>query len=835
MVGIVIVSHSARLAEGVCELADQMTQGAVRLAVAGGIDDPENPIGTDPFKVRDAVEQVFHPDGVVVLMDLGSALLSAEMALEFLEPAVAERVFLCEAPLVEGAVAAAVQAMIGAPVERVLDEARNALQAKAAQLGRAPVAPSQPEPPVDGASADDRSAAEETLELVVPNRLGLHARPAARLVGLAGQYAASLTLEKGDRRGDGKSLLQVSLLGARMGDRLRLRARGPDAAELLRAVAALAQDNFGDRDRDGESPVSVSAEAIATPAAADRPYLAGVPAAAGVAIGPVARYEPSLPPVTATRVADPAAEWERLQAAAAAATAELAALEQQTARTAGAAEAAIFTAHRLLLTDPALLGRAHATIAEDAVNAAAAWQTAVDATAAAYAALDDPYLRTRAADVEDVGRRVLRLLLAVEPPTLDFARPVILVAADLAPSDTARLDRNVILGLVTELGGATSHSAILARALGIPAVVGVGPALAQLRAGQVIALDGASGRVWPAPDAETLAELEQQRAAWLERQAAARDVGRAPAVTRDGRHIEVVANIGGPRDAAVALEYGAEGVGLFRTEFLFMGRNEPPDEEEQFTAYRSAVEMLGDRPLIIRTLDAGGDKPIPYLPIGAEENPFLGWRAIRYCLEMPAFFQTQLRAICRASALGRVKLMFPMIATVDEVRRARALLADAQQQLAAAGVPYDPQMEVGVMIEVPSAVTVADQLATLVDFFSIGTNDLTQYLLAADRGNARVAGLVDALQPAVLRAIAQTAAAAQAAGIRVAMCGELAGRPEATALLVGLGLDELSMSAPAIPAVKAAVRGLDAREAQALAAEVLTLDTVAAVRERLRR
>lgn len=824
MVSIVIVSHSQRLAEGVLELAEQMAQGRVALAAAGGIDDPDHPIGTDPIKVQNAIEAVYTPDGVVVLMDLGSALLSAEMALEFLSPEQRPHVYLCEAPLVEGAVAAAVQAMTGANAKQVMTEARAALSAKIAQLW-----PSDAPPPIPPSEARLPTGGL-TLELVIPNRLGLHARPAARLVALANQYEAEIAVGRpAGPAANAKSINQVATLGARQGEAVIVRAYGADAGAALSAIAALAADNFGDVD----TPTPVAALPQSAPPAEAPDQIGGVAASAGVAIGRLALYAPGAPEVVTYPAADWAAEWARLHVALQAVAAELAALQVETARRVGSAEAAIFEAHRLLLLDPDLHAVAQRHLQEEGINAEAAWQATFLAAAERFAELPDPYLAARAADVHDVGQRVLRYMLGAPPPAFDFDVPVILAAADLTPSDAARLPRERVLGLITAAGGATSHSAILARALGIPAVVGVGVGFARLQPEALIALDGERGRIWLAPTPAILAELKQRQAAWQTAQEAARATSQALARLRDGRRIEVSANIGRPSDIETALSYGAEGVGLFRTEFLFMDRTTPPDEEEQFQAYRAAAATLEARPLIIRTLDVGGDKPVAYIPIGQEDNPFLGWRGIRYCLDTPALFKPQLRAICRASGVGLVRLMFPMIAAVEELRRARELLAQTQAELAAEGIAYDPAMPVGVMIEVPAAVLIADQLAPLVDFFSLGTNDLTQYVMAADRGNAAVADLADALQPAVLRAIAQTVTAGHAAGIWVGMCGELAGNALATPLLVGLGLDELSMSAPAIPAVKAALRDLDSAQAQQVAQKALGLDSAESVRRHL--
>ena len=839
MVGLVIVSHSAQLAEGVRELAQQMTQGRVPLAVAGGIDDPDDPIGTDATRVLAAIEAVYSPDGVVVLMDLGSALLSAETALDFLPDEQRPHVYLSQAPLVEGAMAAAVQAMVGAPVAQVLAEAESALAVKREQLGGWDGA-------TPAAEATPAAGHDEQISLTVRNRLGLHARPAARFVTTAGRFAADVRIRKGDKEANAKSINQVAILGVRQGDVITVSAGGPDAAAALAALRALADDNFGDRDEVVSGQWSVVSEQNPTDLLTTdhRPlttvHLPGIPASPGVAVGPAVLYRPRVPEVVARPVDDPAAEWQRLQEAVATARAEIDALYRRAQTQVGKDEAAIFEAHLLFLEDPTTLEATRAIIFDESLNAEAAWQRQTASLAAAYAGMEDAYMQARAADIEDVGRRVLRGLLGIEPPSLDFATPSVLIAADLTPSDTARLDPARVLAICTELGGATAHSAILARALGIPAVVGLGPGVWQVAEGQQVAVDGDAGALWPQPDDAQLAEFAARHEAWLEGQRRAKEAGQAPAVTLDGCRVEIAANIGSPKDVGPALEYGAEGVGLFRTEFLFMDRPDAPSEAEQFEAYRLAARLMGGRPLIIRTLDVGGDKPLPYLDLGEEANPFLGWRAIRFCLQRPEIFMPQLRAILRAAAPEDgeprdVRIMFPMVGTVGEVRAAKAMLDAARAELHAEGLPHGESVSVGIMIEVPSAVAIADQLAREVDFFSIGTNDLTQYVMAADRGNARVAGLASALQPAVLRQVGAAAAAAHAAGIWIGMCGELAGNPLATPVLLGLGLDELSMSAPAIAAVKDAVRGLTLDEARQLAAAALAAESAEAVLELLQK
>ncbi len=836
MIGIVLVAHSEKLAQGIRDIVLQMVGDDAPIAAAGGTDNPDSPIGADPIRVMSAIESVYSDDGVLVLMDLGSAIMSAEAAIEFLPPEQQDYIFLCEAPLVEGAIAAAVQAMGGSDMARVMAEARGALAAKTAQLE--PILHIKPPPSQVSASPVDRSTASteaHAITLITPNRLGLHARPAAKLVTILNRFQADVRITKGERTVNAHSLNQVVTLGAKRGDELTFHAAGRDALVALAAIVALAEENFGDDDIDAAADVAISDVVGGVDGGVDD-ELRGVPAADGVAIGPVFRHQPALPPVMERTAEAPPVEWERLEAAIAGALAELEQIRTVTKEQAGGAQAAIFDAQILMLQDPELHARAQQLLFPSApsfdtesISADAAWRQVIEEVAAAYRRLDDAYLQARVADVIDVGRRVLRRLTGVGAAPLILERPSILVARELTPSDAATLDPNQVLGVITERGGATSHSAILARALGIPAVTGVVGALERLLDGQVIGLDGERGRVWPAPDEERLRELRAQRSRWLEQRTAARQEGEKPAVTQDGRTIEVAANISGPDEIPGALANGAEGVGLFRTEFLFMGRSAAPDEDEQAAAYAQIAAALAGRPLIVRTLDVGGDKPIPYLDAGAEANPFLGRRGIRYCLDHPALFKTQLRALLRAGADHPLKIMLPMVSVVEEVARVKELLAEAQDELKSEGVPFALPLELGVMIETPAAVLAADRLAQEVNFFSIGSNDLTQYIMAADRANAGVAGLASPFQPAVLRAMDQVVQAGHEAGLWVGLCGELAANVTVVPLLVGLGLDELSMSSPAIPQVKQAIRNLTVRRATEIARRALSLSSAAAV------
>jgi phosphocarrier protein FPr len=458
----------------------------------------------------------------------------------------------------------------------------------------------------------------------------------------------------------------------------------------------------------------------------------------------------------------------------------------------------------------------------------------MDEAIAAQWALESPYLRERATDLADVRQRVLHLLVDGDFALPAPHEPSILVVEDLAPSHVLQLDPQLVLGICSERGGANSHAGILARGLGIPAVFGVRLELGRLRSASLLALNGDTGQVWVDPDAETLAQLKAARDRWLALRQAARQLSSQPAVTRDGRQIRVAANVAAVADTRAALKEGADGVGLLRSEFLYLDRAAPPSEEEQIAVYAAIAGLLEGRPLVIRTLDVGGDKPLPYLEPGSERNPFLGVRGIRLCLNHPDIFKTQLRAILRAGVGHDVKVMFPMISSVAEVRAAREILAEAQAELSQSGTPFDKSMAVGIMIEVPSAVALADQLAREVDFFSIGTNDLSQYVMAADRTNAGVARLADALHPAVLRLVRATVEAAHAAGIWVGVCGEIAGDPLATPILVGLQVDELSMSPSAVPVVKQAIGALTMPQAVSIAAEAMELENAEAVRLHLR-
>jgi phosphocarrier protein FPr len=714
-------------------------------------------------------------------------------------------------------VAAAVTAKLGASLEEVAAEARGALRAKVAHLGTG-----EAKAPVSAAS-DEGGA---TVRLAVRNPLGLHARPAARFVQTAGSFDADVTVTNvttSSGPASGRSLNALATLGVRQGHELIVAARGPQAEEALAALTALAERDFDEQ----EPAVAAPAPLPAPPT--DEGSLAGLPGAPGTALGAARHFRAAEPEIPTEPASDPYAEWEALERAIAHVRAEIEATRDSVAARAGEYNAAIFDAHLLFLEDEALVEPARRAVFEQRQNAAQAWDAAAESVAAGYRALDDEYLSARADDLTGVARQVVSQLVGGTRGSAAIAEAGIVLASDLTPADTAALDRELARGIATAYGSATSHSAILARSLGIPAVVGVGERLLEVPEGTSLVLDGDAGAVYVDPPEELVHGYERQRA---EREQATRRAlasARKPAHTRDGRRIDVVANVGSPADVDLAVANGAEGVGLLRTEFLFLERDTLPSEEEQLAAYEEMAERLRGRPMILRTLDVGADKPLPYLPRRPEANPFLGVRGLRLGLEQPELLETQLRAALRAAARYPLSVMFPMVAILAEYQEAVSALVRAREQLEKAGQAAG-QPGVGIMVEVPAAALGAEAFAPVVDFFSIGTNDLTQYTLAAERGNEQVAGLADALHPSVLRLVYAVSEAAQAHGKWVGVCGELASEPLAVPVLVGLGVTELSVNPPAVPRIKEAVRQVDFSTATSLAREALRLGSAEQVR-----
>jgi len=560
----------------------------------------------------------------------------------------------------------------------------------------------------------------------------------------------------------------------------------------------------------------------------------GIAASPGIAAGRVYIYRKREPVIHREHIAavHVPAEEERLDEAVRLSKIQLEDLRDKVAQELGASEASIFEAHLMMLDDPAFVPEIKDTIRQELIKAEHALFKVVERYVQTFNAIEDEYLKGRAADLKDIGERLAGNLLGMAGNTLeDLPEDAVILAVDLAPSDTARLDKSRCRAFVTEMGSRTSHTAIMARSMEIPAVVGIAGITGKAEDGDKIIVDGDAGLVWLNPDPATLKLYRRKQHEYRQLRQELQGLKDLPAETScGGRRVELSANIGTPEDCTAALANGADGVGLFRTEFLYIDRDHLPGEEEQLKAYTAAAMAMAPRPVIIRTLDIGGDKRLPYLHLPEEMNPFLGVRGIRLCLERPDIFKTQLRAILRAGISGNVRIMYPMIADVSEIRAANALLAEAKRELADEGISCADQLPVGIMIETPAAALTADLLAKEVDFFSIGSNDLIQYTMAADRMNERLYRLHELLHPAVLKLIKHIIDAAHRAGKWVGMCGEMAGSEEAAPLLLGMGLDEFSMSAASIPRIKKIIRSLSYAQAADIAREALALPAADSIR-----
>ena len=550
-----------------------------------------------------------------------------------------------------------------------------------------------------------------------------------------------------------------------------------------------------------------------------KPTLQGIAASDGIAIAKV--YTLTEPDLTVTKVTveDSEKEVSRLDDALAASIKDVELIKETALKNLGEEEAQVFDAHLMVLSDPELIGQVKDNITSNKVNAESALKEVTDMFISIFAGMEDnPYMQERAADIRDVSKRVLAHLLGVKIPSpATIKDEVIIVAADLTPSDTAQLNRQYVKAFVTDIGGRTSHSAIMARSLEIPAIVGTKEVTSTAKDGDIIIVDGLTGDVFLNPSEEVVAEYRAKAEAFAAQQAEWEKLKDSKTYTKDGHQVELAANIGTPKDLEGVVNNGAEGVGLYRTEFLYMDSHEMPTEEDQFEAYKAVLEGMNGKPVVVRTMDIGGDKELPYLPLPHEMNPFLGYRAIRISLNEPEMFRTQLRALLRASVYGKLRIMFPMIATLNDFRGAKALLEEEKAKLIAEGVAVSDDIQVGIMIEIPAAAVLAHQFAKEVDFFSIGTNDLIQYTMAADRMNERVSYLYQPYNPSILTLIKHVIDSAHKEGKWAGMCGEMAGDQTAVPLLVGLGLDEFSMSASSVLKTRSLIAKLTLSDMQALA------------------
>ena len=552
--------------------------------------------------------------------------------------------------------------------------------------------------------------------------------------------------------------------------------------------------------------------------------ITGIPASPGIVFGKALVLKEEKIVLDFQKISEDQVEAEvaRFYAGREAAVEQLNSIHQRALKSLGEEKAAIFEGHLMILEDEELEEEIIDYLRSNKVNASVAASKIIDQQVEMLSEIDDEYLKERAGDIRDIGNRLIKNILGMHIVDLgDIAEESILVAYDLTPSETAQLNLEKVLGFITDIGGRTSHTSIMARSLELPAIVGTNDVTARVNTGDYLILDAVNNRVYVNPTQAEIDELKTLEAKLAEEKAELAKLKDLPAVTLDGHKVEVVANIGTIRDCEGAHRNGAEGVGLYRTEFLFMDRDQLPSEEEQFIAYKEVVEAMEGRLVVLRTMDIGGDKELPYLNLPKEMNPFLGWRAIRIALDRREILHAQLRAVLRASAFGKLAVMFPMIISVEEIRELKSVLETLKAELRAEGKAFDENIQVGVMVETPSAAVNAKFLAKEVDFFSIGTNDLTQYTLAVDRGNELISHLYNPMSPSVLGLIKQVIDASHAEGKWTGMCGELAGDERATLLLLGMGLDEFSMSAISVPHIKKLVRSVSYQEAKALADEAL--------------
>jgi phosphoenolpyruvate-protein phosphotransferase/dihydroxyacetone kinase phosphotransfer subunit len=834
MVGIVLVSHSRALALSVQELVRSMTGPKLPLAIAAGAGENHEELGTDAVEIAEAIVAVRGEEGVLVLMDMGSAILSSETALDLLDEPLRANIRFCAAPFVEGAVASGVTANLGASLDEVCAEAIASLKQKQVALNANQPADAKAQPSEKKPDATAPAKPGETIRLTVRNAHGLHARPAARLIAETRRFRSDITVRNlSNQRGPVsiRSLSSLAGLEILQDNEIEVTATGDDASDALKEIAGLVENGLGD-------PLPLATDVAAPrpkakPAAQPRNVSSGpVPVSSGIAFGPGIYLEAVKLEIPQEKADNVAGEIDRLQTAVAMVQKALANRQEQMTVTAGAKNAEIYEAQNLALQDPELIESAVRMIKDEQANAALAWDKANQQIVSRYESLRDPYLRERAIDLEDVGRQVLELLVAKTSSAPMSTEPGILIADNLTPNQVSTLDRKLVLGVILLNGGPTAHSSILLKALGIPAVVQAQPVFADLEVSRpsTVAFDGSTGKIWLNPEPGFVTQLEIQQVEEQKQREEELEASALPAATLDGHAVEIFANIGSVSEVEAALHSGAEGVGLLRTEFLFLERESAPTEEEQMLALLAIAEKMDGKPLIVRTLDVGGDKPLPYLQMPVEENPFLGVRAIRLCFTHDELFATQLRAILRAGHGRDLRIMFPMIASTSDLDHATECLKKVHRDLEQKNVPHLWPVKTGIMIEIPSAAIQAESMARQADFFSIGTNDLTQYTLAADRGNPELASYQDALHPAVLRLIEMVVYGARQHDCLVAVCGEAASDERAASVFVGLGVQELSLTSAKIPHIKACLRKQSLASLQKLAHSALHCHTAAEVR-----
>jgi multiphosphoryl transfer protein len=842
MIGLVLVSHSRALAEAAVDLIRRTVSDALPIAAAGGVGETHSEIGTDTIDIQQAIESVAQPDGVLVLMDMGSAILSAEMAKDLLGDSINVR--LCSGPLVEGGIAAAVQIQAGSPVADVVAAAQRSLLPKQDQLGESvEIAETAAAPAV----------AEETFESVLENVYGLHLRPVAALIKSLGPDAKNVRLENlTGKRGPvvAASLVEIARLQGKKGDTIRFMLSGSNTARIRKEI-----ESFLDQ---------LAHEDVrpATPAKEESIRLEPIAVSPGLAVGRVFfddQVDVKIPETRPNTPEEVDAECQRLTEAIAAAQQNAGHRVAKFRSSLNSADLAILEAQQLILSDETLLGKAQELIRTKPANAAAAWYRTLTEVAEDQAQAADDYLRQRAIDFREAASAVVQQLIGQTPRFANLGEDCILVCPELTPTLIDQIQSTRVMGVIELAGGSLSHGAILARSIGLPAIGNAARSESLLRSARLVAIDGTTGQLLVDPPAEVVQEWRQKQMAARELHEKAVQLSQVTAASIDQVPFLIMANAGKRRDVELALHNGADGIGLFRSEFLFDAFQTLPSEEDQLAAYRNALDPILAEPrwnsaksaqstgsdggqsspaefsVTLRLLDIGGDKPLPFLSPGKESNPFLGVRGLRLLLRNPVFFESHLSAILRLAQSFSIKLLVPMVTSVAEIFRLKQYLGLAHQSLQGRNIPHQWPIEIGVMIETPAAAVAFDQMIEHLDFASIGTNDLTQYVLSAERGNPQLEEFADSLHPAVLRLCQEVIALANQRKLPISICGEIASDPVAVPLLAGLGLRVLSVAPTAVPTIKATIRALNLSEMTSeKITNLLGQQSAAEIREALR-
>lgn len=795
MVGIVIVSHSLTLAQGVRELAVEMTADKVKIEIAAGTQNIDAPIGTDPMAITQAMEKAYDTDGVVVLMDLGSAIMNAEIAVEFLEEQMQSKIYLCSAPLVEGTIAAAVQAMVGGSAQDVIREAKGAIKGKEKQIGDGEKKQSQ----------NQRETQQEetknciSFQIVVPNKNGLHARPASKMVAMLSQTDAQVEVSvDGEDWVQAKSINSLALLGAKKGDTLHFKASGNEREKAKEKMIAFAKDNFQDddsKDKTQEKTTTITESKK-------------IPVSGGIGIGKATWIRQKQVEISSEKTQDKEKEVEDFLKAIGLSIEKIEQDKEKNKGKVADREMEIFDAHVSMLQDPEVREKVCQRIEKEESSWQRAWDTTCRELIERYQKSQNSYTRERALDIEDIRERVLRgTQKQPQEMDMDFREDVIVVATDIQPWQMMAMDTKYVKGIVLEKGNQNSHTSILARSMAIPAIAGLAEEIKEIEPGVEILINGDTAEIIKDKNSQRWIELERGKIQKQEYEKKIKELSKKEAYTKSGKKIEVMANISGAKDATLAFENGADAVGLFRTELLFMEKDKEPTIEEQVSQYTDIAKRLHGKTLTIRTLDVGGDKPLPYASKMQEENPFLGVRGVRYTMENKELFKRQLKAILIASEkCPNIQVMFPMISTIEEYQSAMQIVECCREELKAQGQEFNRQMKFGIMVEVPSVVMMAEEFAQKVDFFSIGTNDLSQYIMAMDRTNAKVKDMVRMGDKAVIKAIETVVKAGKKAKIPVCLCGEMAAEQSLTEKLLEVGIEKLSVNSVLVPQIKQRVR-----------------------------